>query len=127
MIPIAAALTKLADRWEADAGTLERYSATSEAQVARRLAAELREALAAAQEETLTLEQASAESGIPAETLRKQLARGAVPNAGKKGAPLIRRGDLPVRPARAARNGAGKRFDPDTFVRRLHPDRYAAT
>lgn len=120
MIPIAATLAKLADRWEADAGTLERYHATNEAQVARRLAGELREALAAAEGEVLTLSEAAAESGYGVDHLRHLVAAGELPNAGRKGAPRIRRGDLPRKAGkRGARRALVGTYDPNADALQL--------
>ena len=46
----------------------------------------------------LTLAQASAESGYSAGHIGRLIAEGRIANAGKKGAPRIRRGDLPRKP-----------------------------
>jgi hypothetical protein len=48
-------------------------------------------------DELLTLDAATTESGYSAERLRHLVADGAVPNAGRRGAPRVRRGDLPKR------------------------------
>ena len=57
--------------------------------------AQLDEALRTAQQDLLTLDQAAQESGYSAEHLGRLLRGGVLPNAGRKGAPLICRGDLP--------------------------------
>ena len=94
----------LADQWEADAEKLREYDQESAAKVAELHASQLREALRAAGDESLTLAEAAAESGYSKRRLREFVHQGSVPNAGRKGAPRIRRGDLP-RKAKAASNG----------------------
>ena len=69
------------------------------ARVARmweRAAVELEHALTAAGGEVLTLKQAAAVSGLGTGYLGDLLRAGRIPNAGRKGAPRIRRADLPV-------------------------------
>lgn len=108
MSPIAATLAQLAERWERDAETLAHHGADKEATAARRFAAELRSALSSAADEPLTLQQAAAESGVPAETLRRQIREGKLTNVGRKGAPRLARGSLPMRP----RSAAAVNYDP---------------
>ena len=57
-----------------------------------------------ADQEILTLQEAAAESGYSKRRLREFVHEGSVPNVGRKGAPRIRRGDLP-RKAKAPSNG----------------------
>ena len=97
-------LACLADKWEADATKLREYGQESAARVAELHAHQLREALRAAADESLTLAEAAAESGYSKRRLRELVSEGSVPNAGRKGAPRIRRGDLP-RKAKATANG----------------------
>ena len=52
---------------------------------------------------TSTLEQAAVESGYSYSALQKMVADGELMNVGKKGAPRIRRGDLPKKAARPRR------------------------
>jgi hypothetical protein len=54
-----------------------------------------------AEDERLTLAQAAREANMHADTLRHLVSAGRIPNAGKKGAPRIRRKDLPRRAAAA--------------------------
>jgi hypothetical protein len=56
---------------------------------------ELFEALSEQNDELLTLRQAEEESGYSADHLRRLIREEAIPNAGRKNAPRIRRGDLP--------------------------------
>lgn len=92
-------LKALADAWKAEAATLvRRYGDERTAHVCRLHAAELEEAIRAAEDETLTLTQAARESGYSSDHLRHLVADGTIPNAGEKGRPRIRRGDLPLKP-----------------------------
>lgn len=59
------------------------------------------EALAGAEaDQVLSLTEASVASGYSVDWLQKQVAKGAIPNAGRRGKPGIRRADLPRRPGR---------------------------
>ena len=49
--------------------------------------------------EALTLDQAAQEAGVSYTTMQRRVARGAIPNIGRPGAPRVRRCDLPGRPA----------------------------
>jgi hypothetical protein len=74
--------------------------------------------LAAETEELLTLRAAAALSGYSEDHLGRLIRTQAIANAGRPGAPRIRRGDLPRRPVRVARGGA-KAYDPDADARSL--------
>jgi len=50
--------------------------------------------------EALSLPQAASESGYSADHLAREVRVGRIPNAGRRGAPRIRRGDLPRKPGR---------------------------
>ena len=92
-------LTALADRWKAEADTAEqRYGDDRVAHLLRLLAAELEEAVRATHDDPLTLDEAASLSGYSSGHLRHLVADQAIPNAGRKGAPRIRRGDLPIKP-----------------------------
>ncbi len=54
--------------------------------------------------EELTLGRAAEESGYSYSTLQQKVNRGEIPNAGRKGRPLIRRCDLPVVQTRRRQN-----------------------
>ncbi len=95
----------LADGWEADARKLREYGQESAAKIAELHARQLRDALRGAGEEALTLAEAAAESGYSKRRLREFVSEGSIPNAGRKGAPRIRRGDLPKK-AKRQRGGA---------------------
>ena len=72
--------------------------------IAAEVVAEL-ESLAPADDEVLSLRASAGESGYSVDRLQKLVADGSIPNAGRKGKPGIRRGDLPRKPARALRSG----------------------
>lgn len=91
------ALLELADRWAVDASKLRQYGAVEAAAAAELHAAELREAVAAANREALTLAEASLLGGYSVEHLRHLVADGTIPNAGRRGSPRIRRSDVPMK------------------------------
>ena len=90
--------TDLADRWAAEATSLERWGDERGATILRQCATELNAAERAHDDEALTITEASAASGYSADHLRSLVASGEIPNAGRKGSPRIRRRDLPVKP-----------------------------
>lgn len=99
---------ELAARWRADAERLRLWDDERGARMLERCAEQLAGAERQVRDEPLTLEQAATESGYSADRLRHMVADGIVPNAGRRGAPRIRRGDLPVKPgARAAHPSRG--------------------
>jgi hypothetical protein len=82
--------------WRTRAAELERF-APAAAEAFRDAAAELDAALQAESDEELTLSEAAKVSGYSDRRLRELIADGVVPNAGRKGAPRVRRADLPLR------------------------------
>ena len=108
-------LLELAAEWRATADTLAAHGAEQGAATCRLHAAELEAALRAQDDELLDLTAASTESGYSPDRLRHMIAEGTVPNAGRRGAPRVRRADLPHK----KRGSAG--FDPTAAARRaLH-------
>jgi hypothetical protein len=89
----------LAAAWRDRAGDLRPY-APAAAVAWERAADELDEALREAADESLTIGEAAAESGYSERRLRELIAAGQIPQAGRRHAPRIRRGDLPRRPGR---------------------------
>lgn len=85
-------------------------------------AQQLEQGLAAAENEILTLAQAAEESGMHPDTLRHLIDDGKIPQAGRKGAPRIRRGDLPRKPGKTAASA----YDPHADAMRLLGDRRAS-
>jgi hypothetical protein len=100
----------LAASWRARAEQLRPY-APAAAEAFERAAAELEGALREASDEPLTLAEASAESGYSERRLRELVAAGEIPQAGRKHAPRIRRGDLPRRPGGGKDAGS---YDPES-------------
>ncbi len=92
------ALQELADRWDAEAETLERYHDERGAATARLHASELRDAVRSHADELLSPPEAEAASGYSRRRLRELEAAGRLENHGRKGAPRYRRGDLPAKP-----------------------------
>jgi hypothetical protein len=103
-------LTDLPTAWRARADDLAPFAGAA-AEAFRRAAAELEATLAAAADEPLTYAEAREESGYSERRLREMVAEGLIPNAGRKGAPRIRRCDLPRR-AGAGRETTGTGYDP---------------
>ena len=105
---------ELAAIWRARAEELRRY-APAAAQAFQDAAAELEAALHEQADELLTLGEASRESGYSERRLRELVAAGELPNAGRKGAPRVRRADLPHK----ARRDNGTGYDAEAHAREL--------
>jgi len=106
----------LANEWRERARDLRRWGAPEGVAVAWEAAAtELVAALREVADELLTMKQAAEASGYSERRLREFLAEGTIPNAGRKGAPRIRRGDLPRRAGQTDSTG----YDPAADARRL--------
>lgn len=108
-------LLLLVDRWLDEAAFLRRHGAVEAAATTELNARQLEEAIRSAEDETLTLSEAAAASGYAKRTLREKVAKGEIPNAGRKHAPRVRRGDLPKRASLA--NGSD--FDAQAHARRI--------
>jgi hypothetical protein len=94
-------LADLPNSWRARADELEPFAPPAAAAF-RRAAAEMEEAQRAVEDEVLSLAQAASESGYSVDRLRHMIADGQLPNVGRKGAPRIRRRDMPKK-ARSSR------------------------
>jgi len=99
-------LLRLAERWKSEAKLLRRHGCESAATTAELHAGQLRDALTEAELETLTLEEAAEESGYSYGHLSDLLREGVLRNAGRKGAPRIRRSDLPRKPGHGSSPGS---------------------
>lgn len=108
------AIGTLAPAWRERAIDLDRYSPAAAAAF-RECAADLERAVAASADATLSLKEAAEESGYSIDRVRHLVAEGAIPNAGRKHKPLIRRGDLPRRMKRGSRS----QYDPAADAVRL--------
>jgi hypothetical protein len=100
--------------WRAEADRLERF-APAAAVAFRDAAIALEGALRSEADELLTLTEAARASGHSSEHLRHLVASGAIANAGRKGAPRIRRCDLPRKACRATPS----LYDVDADARQL--------
>jgi hypothetical protein len=94
---------ELVEQWRTDAALLRRRGAPDQADTMESLAAELEQRAREHQLEALALEQATAESGYSYSAISKMVAKGELANVGKKGAPRVRRGDLPRKVRREER------------------------
>jgi len=100
-------LESLAQTWLEEAETLERYRDERGAELCRLHARELQEAMRNGLDEVYTLSKAAELSGYSEDHLRHLVADGTIPNAGRKGAPRIRRADLPVKPGQTRPEAPG--------------------
>ena len=89
-------------RWEEKRDFLRELGgcSTSAATLIDNMLSEVRSLLDSRQEEALTLTEASALSGYSQDHLGRLIRSGKLRNAGRPGAPRVRRGDLPLRPGR---------------------------
>jgi hypothetical protein len=93
--PVVALVT----RRRAEAERLRIYGADPQALTLEACAKELQEVLRAAALECLTLNRAAKETGLSYSALEKAVRQGRLPNAGRKGKPLVLRKDLPRKAA----------------------------
>jgi hypothetical protein len=103
---------ELPSHWKQRAEYLRQFGDPACARLWELASSELEAALTAQGEETLTLVNAAKASGFTADHLSSLIKKGRIPNAGRDGAPRIRRSDLPVkrvggpgRPTRIAPRG----------------------
>jgi hypothetical protein len=89
----------LAQRWREEATLLRRRAAEVQAEVMESCAADLETWARERDLEGLTLDEAVAESGYSYSSLQKRVQAGELQNIGRKGAPRVRRGDLPHKAA----------------------------
>ncbi len=83
------------------AADMEMVGGNAVGAAARVLIGEMERFLAERDAELLTLQQAERESGYTYDHLRRLVASGSIPNHGRKGKPLVRRGELPKKSARS--------------------------
>lgn len=108
----------LAAEWRGRAEVLAPYSQAASAAF-RTAAEELEAALRTAADELLNLREAATESGYSDRRLRELLADGTIPQAGRKGAPRIRRRDLPQRPRKSGHSVYDPEKDAEALLARL--------
>lgn len=91
-------LAVLLDRWRADAVTLRRRGAPNQADALEAAAEDVEAACAEYRLEHLTVSEAADLGGYSESRLYELLEEGTIPNVGRRGAPRIRRSDVPRRP-----------------------------
>lgn len=107
-------------RWLARRDELRRLRALVDgAELCDALLTELDALLRDAANQTLSLQQAAAESGYSPDHLGRLLRGGKLTNAGRPHAPRIRRGDLPLKPPRRIASGSALAYDPAADARSL--------
>jgi hypothetical protein len=117
MNPPDLCVTELPARWRARAEEYRRYS-PSAANAWEEAAIELEHGLGAEAARVLTLREAADRSGYTSDHLRRLIRHGQLPNVGRKGAPRVRLGDLPIKPRQFdERSDAG--YDPVADARRV--------
>ncbi len=107
------------ESWQVRAATFQAHACDPVAAAYTTAANELAAALIEHANATLDLQSAAQESGFHPDTLRHRLAAGTLPNAGRTGAPRIRRADLPRKPGRKSTLAAAGGYDPQQDARSL--------
>lgn len=109
----------LAPAWRLLAETLRLNGADQAARATEARADELEAALRVEGDATMTLAQAAVASGYSADHLGREVREGRLRNVGRKGAPRIRRKDLPRKATRALAPFASRIYDPGADARSL--------
>lgn len=91
---------KLVSKWRALANVFRDHSEVSLALAYERCADELEVVLHLQREELLTLDEASRFGGYSTDHLGRMIRAGRIPNAGRPGAPRIRREHVPIKAGR---------------------------
>lgn len=91
------AIRDLCERWREEAGLLRRRLDARGADLLDQVAAELEQVADDRADEALTLTQAAELGGYSTRRLRELIQAGELDNVGRKGAPRIRRADVPSR------------------------------
>jgi len=91
-------LDTLHTRWRQKAELFRQHGHEATARAYELCSSELEAALDAREDELLDLQEAAKASGYSPDRLGRLLREGKIPNAGRRHAPRIRRGDLPKRP-----------------------------
>jgi hypothetical protein len=87
----------LLSTWRERAAFIEAYGDLTSARLWKLAASELERALTSVAEETLSLSDAAKISGYSINHLGDLIRQGKLPNAGRSGAPRLRRADLPAK------------------------------
>ena len=91
-------LMSLVSSWLEEAERLDALGCEGHARLSRAYAQELEARVEGIAEQPLTLGEASVLSGYSKDHLSRMIRDGRLVNRGRKGAPRIRRGDLPAKP-----------------------------
>ncbi len=124
MDPSAPRLRNLPAQWRQRAALLQEYGDPNTARLWLLAAVELERALETFNDDTLSLVEAARVSSYTAHHLGALVRAGTIPNAGRFGAPRIRRADLPTKsPSKSGRppNGTpagGRRTNITKLIRR---------
>ena len=113
----------LVPAWRERAEVFRRHGATELCQTVIVLADELESALQAEAEHVLTIAEAAKESGLSPDHIGRLIREQKLPNFGRRGAPRVRRGDLPRRAGVAGDGAKGYDVTADArslLQRRLH-------
>lgn len=114
-----ATVRRLVPAWRVLAEMLRANGADQAARATEARADELEAALRLQDDSIMTLAQAAATSGYSADHLGREIREGRLRNIGRKGAPRIRRADLPSKlPARLAAHRTAP-YDPAANARSL--------
>lgn len=95
---------ELVEQWRAEAATLSAYGAEPMAKCLLTAAEQLSVALAESDGETVNLRQAALLSGYSEDHLGRLVRSSKLRNVGRTNAPLLRRGDLPIKPGQSLRS-----------------------
>jgi len=106
--PFERFLSRITAQWRDEAKILHRRAADAQAAVMESCAADLEQEARAFSLETLTLEQAVAESGYSYSALQKMVRYRRIPNAGTPHRPRVRRSDLPKKPGNGNESPKGE-------------------
>ena len=108
-------LLDLAAAWVEDAKFLREHGASEAAVTTEKHAQQVLDAVKRAADERLTLAESASASGYSKRRLSELIADGTIPNAGARGRPRVRRGDLPMRVKPKKRSD----FDASTEARQI--------
>jgi hypothetical protein len=103
--------TDLVVEWRREADRMEARGLDQPGKLIRSLADQLAAVLQHEGSAILSLREASAESGYSEGHLGRKVRAGEIPNAGRPGAPRIRRCDVPKKPGRLTKLRAPSRLD----------------
>lgn len=105
------AVHELLETWRRQAEVFRQWGRPDAADMLEEAARQVEGALTADADSLLSLDEAAAASGYSKRRLRELLADGRLENRGRKGAPRIRRADLPHRSPASPPHLAGSSFD----------------